>query len=235
MVFERRISLVYPIGLNLTGRPCLVVGGGEVARRKVEGLVAAGAAVRVVSPELSPALTELVRAGRVQWEARPFRTGDLDGSFLVVAATDDQAVNETVFREAESQGKLVNVVDDPPRCNFILPAVVRRGSLCLAVFTCGKSPMLSRNIREELERQFGPEYEDYVDLLGEARELILRTVADPSQRTEIFRRLVYSDLLEVMGGSGRESAWAQVLKIAEQVAGRPIEAEPPADGHKLGG
>lgn len=212
-------NLVYPIGLNLRDRPCLVVGGGEVARRKVEGLLAVGARVRVISPELHPDLGSMARDQRVEWEARPYRAGDLVGYFLIVAATDDQAVNEAVFREGESRGQLVNVVDDPPRCNFILPAVVRRGSLCLSVFTGGQSPMLSRRIREELEKQFGPEYEDFIDLLGEARAEVLKRVGDISRRTEIFRRLVYSDLLEVLARDGRAAAESRINQTIEGVLG----------------
>ncbi len=213
------MNLVYPIGLNLSGRPCLVVGGGEVALRKVEGLLAVGARLRVISPGLHPELAGMAREGRIQWEARPYRSGDLAGHFLIVAATDDQDVNEAVFREGESRGQLVNVVDDPPRCNFILPAVVRRGSLCLAVFTGGKSPMLSRRIREQLEGQFGPEYGDLIDLLGVARSAVLERVGDIKLRTEIFRRLVYSDLLEVLVRDGRPAAEARISQTIDQVLG----------------
>ncbi|MHB0885918.1 MAG: precorrin-2 dehydrogenase/sirohydrochlorin ferrochelatase family protein [Bacillota bacterium] len=188
----------YPISLALTGRPGLVVGGGAVAARKVDALLEAGAAVTVVAPEVSPELAALATAGRVSLERRPFAPSDLDGCFVAVAATDDQSVNRAVSAAARERRVLINVVDDASLSDFIVPAVVRRGSLCLAVTTDGKSPLFSRRIRERLEAAFGPEYGQFLDWLGEARETIKRQEPTEARRRAIFAALVDSGVLDLL-------------------------------------
>ncbi|MEK7848331.1 MAG: bifunctional precorrin-2 dehydrogenase/sirohydrochlorin ferrochelatase, partial [Chloroflexota bacterium] len=148
----------YPVFLQLRGRLCVVVGGGEVAQRKVEALVEAGARVRVISPSLSPRLSQLAASGQVGAEPRPYATGALKGAFLAIAATDDPEANRQVVREARRRRVLLNVVDEPRACSFIMPSVVRRGELVLAISTGGLSPALSRKVREDLEAHFGAEY-----------------------------------------------------------------------------
>ena len=154
----------YPVFLDLRGRQCLVVGGGTVARRKVEALVEAGAEVTVVAPRVEQ-MPESVRVVR-----RPFQPNDLDGAVFVIAAADDAEVNALVSREAQSQRIWVNVVDDTALCSAILPAVLRRGSLRIAISTAGASPVLARRLRERLEHDYGPEYGDLVDLLRSLRQ-----------------------------------------------------------------
>ncbi len=160
----------YPVYLNLTGRRCVVIGGGVIGERKAQGLLDADAAVTVVSPTLTPALREHHDGGRIRWIGREYRPGDLDGYELCMVATDDGAVNSDVAREGRARGVWVNASDDPPNCDFILPSILRRGQLQIAVSTEGRSPALSRRVREELEEQFGPEYGELVALIGEVRD-----------------------------------------------------------------
>jgi siroheme synthase-like protein len=170
----------YPVFLEMKDRPCVVVGGGTVAERKVEGLLAAGATVTVISPELTPALAALRDEGRLRHVARAYREGDLEGHEVAVVATDDGAVNAEVAREGRrsASGRTwVNAVDDPPNCDFILPSVVRRGEIVIAVSTGGASPALSRRLREELEAFLDEDYAPLADLLQDVRqELRLRGV-----------------------------------------------------------
>ncbi len=188
----------YPIGLNLSGRPCVVIGGGSVAARKVAALIEAGASVTVVAPEACPDLEALAGSGAVAIRRRPFQPPDLDRAFVAVAATDSSEVNRAVSAAARERGILVNVVDDPGRSDFIVPAVVRRGNLCLAITTDGKSPLLARRIGERLEAEFGPEYGQFLDWLGEARETIKRKEPDEARRRALFARLVDSDVLDLL-------------------------------------
>ncbi len=160
----------YPVYLNLTGRRCVVIGGGVIGERKAQGLLDADADVTVVSPTLTPALREHHDYGRILWIGREYRPGDLEGYELCMVATDDGAVNSDVAREGRSRGVWVNASDDPPNCDFILPSILRRGQLQIAVSTEGRSPALSRRVREELEEQFGPEYGELVALIGEVRD-----------------------------------------------------------------
>ena len=175
----------YPVDLRLEGRACVVVGGGAVACRKVEGLLRAGARVRVVAPSPDPQLLDHAAAGRVELVRRPYAPGDLAGAFLAIAATDDAAVNAAVLREARSERVLLNVVDDPAHCDFYVPAVVERGELTIAVSTGGQSPRFASRLREELERRYGPEYGEWVALLGQLRRTAAARISDPTRRREL--------------------------------------------------
>ncbi|WP_245574442.1 precorrin-2 dehydrogenase/sirohydrochlorin ferrochelatase family protein [Desulfovirgula thermocuniculi] len=159
----------YPALLNLKGRPCLVVGGGKVAERKTRSLLSCAAKVKLVSPRLTPGLQELAAGGQITYLQREFQPSDLEGVFLVVAATDSKEVNRRVAREALARNLLVNVVNDPQSGNFYVPATVRRGPLQIAVSTSGRSPLLARKIRERLEGEFGPAYGCLAEFLGEIR------------------------------------------------------------------
>ena len=160
----------YPVFLELSGRPCLVIGGGDVAQRKVEGLLAAGARVVVVSPSLTPALEALRDVGRITQMAREYSPGDLRGYVLAIVATDDGAVNARVAQEGRNLGVWVNAVDDPQSCDFIVPSVVRRGDLVIAISTGGQSPALARRVREELEAIVPEEYAQLLELATQVRE-----------------------------------------------------------------
>src|SRR5919106_5671798 len=184
------MSGYYPIFLNLQGKRCLVVGGGEVATRKVQGLLEAGALVTVVSPALTDALAGLARDGAIQYEARAFRDDDVRECALVIGATDQPAVHEAVYAASQRQGVWVNIVDVPQACDFIAPAVVRRGALQIAISTSGHSPTLAKRIRQQLEEQYGPEYAELLDWLGQERARIRQEVTDSTARTASYERLV---------------------------------------------
>ncbi|MFP3982558.1 MAG: bifunctional precorrin-2 dehydrogenase/sirohydrochlorin ferrochelatase, partial [Desulfurivibrionaceae bacterium] len=159
----------FPVCLDLNNRPCLVIGGGRVAARKAKQLLACGAEVSVISPELDSELAVLADAGQINWQQRFYKKGDLVRAFLVIAATDDPAVQSAVYAEAEDVGVLLNVADAPQWCNFILPATVRRGDLAVSISTSGRSPALAKKLREDLEEQFGNEYDLLLRLLGSLR------------------------------------------------------------------
>jgi siroheme synthase-like protein len=159
----------YPMFLDLTGRPCVVVGGGVVAERRVETLLVAGAGVTVVSAEVSPGLAALAEAGRVRHVARSYRPGDLAGAELAFTAVNDPAVSSAVALEARERAVWLNAADDPEHCDFILPGVVRRGVLTLAVGSSGASPALTRALREHLDSVLGPEWEALGELAATAR------------------------------------------------------------------
>lgn len=168
------MNFYYPVFLDLRGRNCLVVGGGAVATRKVEGLLSAEAKVTVVSPDITPGLRAHVDAGRVAWRAREFTAADLEGALLVIAATDHREVNQHVAVEARRRGLLVNAVDDPPNCDWIAPAVVRRGDLVVAISTGGRSPAFARRVRQDLEKFLGDHYALLLDLLADSRAELRR-------------------------------------------------------------
>lgn len=180
---------LFPMFLKLDGRTCLVVGAGQVAESKIRSLVVSRASVRTVAPEATPAVAAWDRLGVLAWEPRAFQTSDLEGVFLVVAATSSPVVNDLVFREARRRGILCNVVDDPKRCDFYYPAVVRRGDLQMAISTGGHSPALAQKLRRELESQFAPNYAGWVNALGKAREALFGQTLDPQCRRDLLHEL----------------------------------------------
>jgi precorrin-2 dehydrogenase / sirohydrochlorin ferrochelatase len=163
------MAAYFPVALDLRGRRCLVVGAGSVATRKIEALIDAEATVIVVAPERSRPVQALAQAGRLQLRERDFSSEDLDGVFLVIAATDRTDVNREVSNQARARGVLVNAADDPASCDFILPAIVRRGDIQIAISTGGRSPALARHLRQRLEALLPPEYERLVGVLAEVR------------------------------------------------------------------
>lgn len=173
------MSAYYPVFLDLTDGPVLVVGGGSVAEGKVEGLLAAGANVTVVSPTVTPRLAGWVAAGRIEYLARAYQPGDLAGRRLALVATDDPAVSGAVAAEGRERGIWVNAADEPARCDFILPAVIRRGRLVVAVSTGGASPAAARAIREELEGYLTEEHAMLVEVAADAREDLRRRAVSP--------------------------------------------------------
>ena len=162
----------YPVSVDLTGRPCLVVGGGAIAERKVAGLVEAGARVTVVSPSLTPTLLELAAEARLHWRPREYVQGDAAGFSLVMVATDDRAVNRAVAAECRERGIWVNCADDPPRCDFILPSVFRRGAVTVAVSTGGTSPTMARLVREELDALLPDDVAPLTEVMAEVRRAL---------------------------------------------------------------
>jgi precorrin-2 dehydrogenase/sirohydrochlorin ferrochelatase len=162
----------YPAFLNIRGKKCVVVGGGQVALRKVQGLLDAGADIRVISPDLCPELNRLAEAGEIAAEKKLFQPGDLEGALIVVAATHNNDINLEVAREAREKGILVNLVDDPANSSFIVPSCLRRGDVTIAVSTSGRSPALARKIRTRLEKDWGDEYAALALLIEEVRREI---------------------------------------------------------------
>lgn len=164
------MSSEYPVCLNLHEKKCLIVGGGAVAQRKTADLISAGAAVTVISPELTPRLREWADEGVISWHSRQYHQGDVNGSFLVFCATDSSEINRQVAQEAQISGVLANVADAPGLCGFTVPATMRQGDLTIAVSTNGKSPAVAREVRKELEFRYGPEYGEYLELVAILRK-----------------------------------------------------------------
>lgn len=185
----------YPVFLRLGGERCVVIGGGDVAERKVASLLEAGAKVTVVSPTLTAGLAELVASGAVAHRRRAYRDGDLAGARLAYAATGDAALHAELARAAAAAAVLLNVADRPQWCSFIVPSVLRRGDLTVAVSTGGGSPALARRAREELEAMLGPEWERALDILARLRRHLRASDLPSGERQRILRGLVASDLL----------------------------------------
>jgi precorrin-2 dehydrogenase / sirohydrochlorin ferrochelatase len=180
--------------LKLSGRRCVVVGGGEVGLEKVEGLLACDAQVTLIAPAALDALQEYAREGSIRWQQRAYAgAGDLAGAFMVIAATNDTDVNIAVFDDAERRAMLVNVVDVPPLCNFILPAIVRMTPLAIAISTAGASPALAKRMKREIQAQFGEPYARLAVLLNEARGWAKATLPTYAQRKEFFEGIVNGD------------------------------------------
>lgn len=200
----------YPIFIELTGRPCLVIGGGPVAERKTDGLVAAGARVTVLSPALTVRLEELVEAGRIDHIGREYAPGDLAGYQFAFVATDDDDVNGAVAREGRERSVWVNASDDPAHCDFILPSILRRGELVVAVATGGGSPALSRAIREELEAYFTDDYSRLAELVTTVRQELRRRSRSPDP--ERWRSALTADLRRLVAEGKPTEAREQLLR-----------------------
>lgn len=177
---------LFPMFLKLEGRSCLVVGAGKIGESKIRSLLVAHAKVRVVAPWVTPAVAGWARTGVLEWDAREFEASDLDAIFLVIAATSSVGVNDLVYREATRRQILCNVVDDPDRCDFYYPAVVRRGSLQVAISTEGKSPALAQKLRREFERQLAPFYAGWIEQLGRIRSQLFRRALNPDYRRKLL-------------------------------------------------
>ena len=200
----------YPLFLSIVGRAAVVVGGGAVAARRVRLFLECGAHVRVISPSFSAEFDLLKGRPGLTFIQRPYRADDLQGAILALASTDDAAVNQRVAEDARAGGVLVNVVDQPALCDFIVPSLVRRGDLTVAISTGGASPALAKRLREELEQTIGPEYEEFLEILKETRRRVQEEERDPERRRAIFERLVASDLLERLRRGDRAGAEAKI-------------------------
>ncbi|HUK23529.1 MAG TPA: bifunctional precorrin-2 dehydrogenase/sirohydrochlorin ferrochelatase [Terriglobales bacterium] len=199
---KQGVSL-FPMFVKLAGRNCLVVGAGSVGEGKIRSLLEAGAKVRVVAPQASAAVREWAQAGEIAWEPREFKPSDLDGIFLVVAATSSSDLNGLIFGEAQKRHVLCNAVDDPEHCDFYYGAVVRRGDLQIAISTAGKSPALAQRLREELEARYGPEFAQLVEELGEARRELFASQLDAEERRRRLHELANGKAAAASKGAGR--------------------------------
>ena len=204
--------------LRLTGRRCVVVGGGEVGLEKVEGLLACDGDVVLVAPEAEPALAELAADGSIRWERRAYEPADLERTFIAIAATSDTDVNIRVFDDAERRAMLVNVVDVPPLCNFILPAIVRTGPLAIAISTAGASPALAKRMKREVSELFGEEYARLAVLLNEARGWAKGTLPTYQDRKAFFEGIVNGDPDPIdLLRAGDEPAVRDLVAAAQRV------------------
>ena len=187
---------LFPMFMKLAAKQCLVVGAGKVGEPKIGGLIDTGASVHVVAIAASGQVHDWADAGKIDLELRPFSESDLDGKFLAVAATASESLNKLIYSEAQRRGVLCNVVDVPEYCDFFYPAVVRRGDLQIAISTAGQSPSLAQKIRQQLERQFGEGYAEWVEQLGETRRLILASDLDQAAKWELLHSLASREAFE---------------------------------------
>ena len=215
----------YPIFAIIEDKPCLVVGGGAVGERKVLDLMAAGARVTVVSRTLTPELAALADKGKITYLTADFREAQVEGMALVMAATDDPKVNAAVSAAAQARAIWVNVADEPAYCTFIVPAQVRRGDLTLAISTGGASPALARQLREELQQHFGPEYGPYLDLLQQVRTRLLAEQRSHPDNGPLFHRLVHSPLKEAVAQGDRTRVLTLLVEVLGSVLSTPVLGE----------
>lgn len=185
----------FPINVDIRNRPCIVIGGGRVALRKATGLLSCEGTVTVISPEVVPGLQTLADQGSLTLIQRGYQPGDLKNAFLVIAATDNEAVQEAVHAEASAHNILLNVADVPKWCNFILPATIRQGDLAVSISTHGQSPALAKRLRQELAQQFGPEYDLILQLMGGLRPIVLAMGMEHEKNKVIFEQLLHPDML----------------------------------------
>ena len=213
---------VYIACLRLSGRRCVVVGGGEIGLEKVEGLLACGGEVTLIAPEANAELRELAEEGSIRWERRAYEPADVEGTFIAIAATDDTDVNIGIYEDAERRAMLVNVVDVPPLCNFILPAIVRQGSMAIAISTQGASPALAKRMKREISEQFGPAYAELAVILNEVRGWAKGTLPTYNDRRDFFEEIVNGDPdpVELI----REGRTGEVREIIEAAKERHAEA-----------
>jgi siroheme synthase-like protein len=205
--------------LRLKGRRCVVIGGGEVGLEKVEGLLACDGDVTLIAPDAVPELRALADEGSIAWERREYRTGDLEATFIAIAATSDTDVNIRVYEDAERRAMLVNVVDVPPLCNFILPAIVRTGPLAIAISTAGASPALAKRIKAEIAEQYGEPYARLAEILNEARGWAKATLPTYQDRKVFFESIVNGepDPVELLR-AGDEGAVRDLISAAQRTA-----------------
>ena len=203
--------------LRLKGRRCLVVGGGDVGLEKIEGLLACDGEVTLVAPEAHVSLEQLAFEGSIRWERRRYESGDLDGCLIAIAATSDTDVNIRVFEDAEARAMLVNVVDVPPLCNFILPAIVRTGPLAVAISTAGASPALAKRMKREIAELFGEPYAELAILLNDARGWAKARLPTYQDRKEFFESIVGGepDPIELLRG-GDAQAVRDLIEAAQR-------------------
>ncbi len=199
----------YPVYLNLTGKKCLVFGGGPIAEDKIAKLQSTGAQVTIVSPTVTPNLQAWAHRGDFQWQPREYQAGDMEGAFLSIAATNDRQVNHEIFQEAERLGVLINVVDDPEQCTFIAPAVVRRGQVTLAISTGGASPALARKLREALTEDAVLEWADLARVLSLARKVVKKRglTVDPQR----WQCCITTELLQLAQSGHEDQALSSLL------------------------
>lgn len=210
------MTSLFPMFMKLEGKRCLVVGAGNVGEPKIGGLIDTGALVHVIALQASETVQGWAQAGKITLQLRAFVAEDLEGTFLAVVATASRVLNSSIYREAQRRGVLCNVVDDPEYCDFYYPAVVRRGDLQIAISTNGHSPSLSQKLRQQLERQFGPGYAQWVAELGRTRRLVLASDLDPERKRELLHSLASREA--VKAAIAEESAKKELMENDRRVS-----------------
>jgi len=208
---------LFPMFLKLEDRECLVVGAGTIGEPKIRSLLVAGAKVKVIALEARPAVAEWARLGVITWEARTFEPKDVDGAFLVIAATSLREVNEAVYQEAKRHGILCNAVDDPDRCDFYYGSLVRRGDLQVAISTAGQSPALAQRLRHDIEARISPEYAGWLDRLGKIRRRMMAGHLPVERRRRLLHRLASQRAFEA-----RRKKTVEANKMMEARASSPV-------------
>lgn len=203
----------YPVMLDVRERPAIVIGGDRIAAEKAAALAASGARVSVLSPDFGVEVLALEARGLVTLRAKSYEAGDLEGAFVVVAATTDPSLIEAIWQETQQRGQPVNIVDVPRYCSFILPSVLRRGKLTVAVSTEGASPSLAKRLRQQLEESFPPAYEDYIDLAAQARVYLRCQGISYDTRDAFFGDFMASSVLEALDAGERERALALTVEL----------------------
>jgi precorrin-2 dehydrogenase/sirohydrochlorin ferrochelatase len=203
----------YPVNLDIKNRKCLVVGGGSVGTRKVMTLLECGAVVTVVSSDVAEELLELAEKKMIELKRRPYKSSDIDGMFLVIGATDNEELNWQINKDAEHQNKLCNIADRPEACNFILPSIVNRGNLVIAISTSGKSPAFAKKMRQDLEKEFGEEYDEFLQLMGAIRKKALSEKHEPEAHKHLFEQLINRGLVDMIRNHDEERINSLLLEI----------------------
>jgi len=209
----------YPISLDISNEKCVVVGGGDVAERKIIRLLECGARVVLVGKTITPGLRAMKDKETIEHVPDDYREEHIEGAFLVIGATDRNDVNERIYRDSRSRGILVNVVDEPARCNFIVPAIFRRKDLLIAISTGGKSPALARKLREKMEEKYGPEYGILLDIMGNLRKKIIARGGTSAENKRIFESVLDSDILRHI----REEEWDRAREIVRDLTGEDVK------------
>ncbi len=209
----------YPVCLDITDKRCIVVGGGNVAERKAERLLDFGARVAVIGKNLTPRLETMKKEGRINHIDDDYAEAYINGAFLVIGATDRDDVNAKIFRDGRERGILVNIVDDPDKCDFILPSLLQQGDLLIAISTGGKSPALAKKLREDLEKIYGSEYQTLLKVMGNLREKLVMKGQSSDENKRLFESVVHSDILRYI----KDKNWKQVKKIVYDITGVDVE------------
>lgn len=211
----------YPVYLDVSKKKCVVVGGGDVAERKVVKLVECDAEVVVVSGIVTAGLEAMIKEKTIRHVADDYKRGYLEGAFIVIGATDRDEVNERIYRDSQELKIPVNIVDDPKRCDFIVPSIVRTGDLAIAISTGGKSPVMARRLREELEKTYGPEYGILLEIMGLLRSRMIARGESPEDNKSIFEAVLDSGIIEYIG----KKEWGRVKEILHDLTGDEVDID----------
>ena len=211
----------YPVYLDITNKRCVIVGGGDVAERKAERLLDFGARVTVIGKTLTPLLETMKREGRIEHIHADYDGALIGNAFMLIGATDRDDINTRISLDGKHKGILVNIVDDPAKCDFILPSLVQQGDLAIAISTGGKSPALAKKLREELEKRYGPEYEALLHMLGKLREKVVARGYASDENKRLFEAVIDSDIIQHI----QDKNWEQVKKIIYEITGVEIEVD----------